>query len=862
MPFLVRHRATAGLVLAALLPLTLHGQCEPQWQSTAPVSSPRGNVMATTVWDPDGPGPATTVLVAAGRFAIDTAKGVAVATYDGAHWTPIGTSTLGSVTAMVVYSGQLVVAGGGRIHIRSGGGWQLIGRYTVPINTASVQAMVVFGGDLFVAGRFTAVDGAPANNIARWNGTAWSPLGAGLSTGQIDSVEALASFTYNSAPALWVGGRFTSAGGIAASHLALWNGSTWLAPARTDAPVRAMAARFSTTPTTSYLFVGGEFTSIGGITVDRVARLTAASGVFSAMGTLPGPEPCRALFVRAAGASSYELLAAQESQALRWGGAAWNTLGPSLRVAQGHTGPGNILWPSIESFSLYGGRYVVGLSDYFGLLGGAWNYDGTNWHTVDGLGIDDRVHALLPIEPEPDLVIGGRFRSISGVPMHGVARRVGSTWQALGTGVTGGDGTVLAVARLPNGDLIAGGQFSVAAGAVSDNIARFDGTTWHPLGGGTNGAVLALLVMPNGDLIAGGSFSLAGSTTAQGIARWNGSYWSDLDGGVAGGVRALAQLPAGDIVAGGSFLTAGRAAMPTNRVARWNGTAWRPLGAGVDDLVHGVAGLPDGDVVICGAFDNAGGVPANGIARWNGSVWQPMPAGLQGSRAYRAIVALPNGDIVVGGERFSAPWPVGGTTGESVARLRGSTWEALRVGYDVFSDTPDIVHALAMTAGGDLFVGGYFHVAGNLVSGNLARLAATCPATVVPYGAGCAGAGGVDTLTAATRPWIGAAFRARGSGLPASSLALSLYGIQAQSLPISSVLPQGLPGCVISTTIELSEALVPVAGGTDTRILLPPSLSLAGLVLHHQLIGLELGAGGRVTGITSSNGLRMTIGAL
>ena len=42
-------------------------------------------------------------------------------------------------------------------------------------------------GNVYVGGSFTQAGGIPAQNIARWNGSGWSSLGAGLNS----SVKAL-----------------------------------------------------------------------------------------------------------------------------------------------------------------------------------------------------------------------------------------------------------------------------------------------------------------------------------------------------------------------------------------------------------------------------------------------------------------------------------------------------------------------------------------------------------------------------------------------------------------------------------------------------------------------------------------------
>ena len=49
----------------------------------------------------------------------------------------------------------------------------------------------------------------------------WSPLGAGVN----DQVNALKVFNGE----LYAGGKFTQAGGNAASHVAKWNGTSWTA---------------------------------------------------------------------------------------------------------------------------------------------------------------------------------------------------------------------------------------------------------------------------------------------------------------------------------------------------------------------------------------------------------------------------------------------------------------------------------------------------------------------------------------------------------------------------------------------------------------------------------------------------------
>src|SRR5439155_155553 len=146
-----------------------------------------GYVKAFSVFD-DGSGPA---LHAGGFFT--SAGGVAannIARWDGTSWSPLG-------------SGVSAQTGD------------------------PVSALAVFddgtGPKLYAGG------GVPANFVAKWDGASWTPLGGGVSagSGSWSWVAALASFDDGSGPALHVGGTFTSAAAFPAHNIAKWQRSAW-----------------------------------------------------------------------------------------------------------------------------------------------------------------------------------------------------------------------------------------------------------------------------------------------------------------------------------------------------------------------------------------------------------------------------------------------------------------------------------------------------------------------------------------------------------------------------------------------------------------------------------------------------------
>src|SRR5437899_1722244 len=135
-----------------------------------------------------------------------------------------------------------------------------------------------------------------------------------------------------------------------------------------------------------------------------------------------------------------------------------------------------------------------------------------------------------------------------------------ANWTSTG-GFPGVSGRVNAAAMDGSGNLYIGGQFTIAGEVFATNIAKWNGSSWSALGSGiTNGSVDSLAVSGS-DLYVGGWFRTAGGNPATNIARWNGSSWSALGSGLSapegedsygGWVSALA-VSGSDLYAGGYF---------------------------------------------------------------------------------------------------------------------------------------------------------------------------------------------------------------------------------------------------------------------------------------------------------------------
>ncbi len=180
-------------------------------------------------------------------------------------------------------------------------------------------------------------------------------------------------------------------------------------------------------------------------------------------------------------------------------------------------------------------------------------WDGEKFSAL-GDGLPDGVNALAA--GRDGVVYAGS--AVNGI----VSRWDGQQWTALGSqfsGVT--DVSINALVLDHQGNLYAGGNFSRVGDQVVRGIARWDGSSWSALGQGVSGSVFALTVDAGDTLYVGGDFKHAGATPANGIARWDGQAWSALGSGVSGGtspgVLTLGFDPMGNLYAGGDFTRAG-----------------------------------------------------------------------------------------------------------------------------------------------------------------------------------------------------------------------------------------------------------------------------------------------------------------
>ena len=149
-----------------------------------------------------------------------------------------------------------------------------------------VLALAVSGPTVYAGGYFTSIGGQPRNQIAALDArtgdaTAWNPSAGGPETYAVSFARDVDAFAL-SGSTVYVGGQFTSIGGQPRNNLAALDATTGRASAwnpNAGDVVNALAVSGST------VYAGGRFSSIGG----RARNLIAALGVRSGRPTAWNP---------------------------------------------------------------------------------------------------------------------------------------------------------------------------------------------------------------------------------------------------------------------------------------------------------------------------------------------------------------------------------------------------------------------------------------------------------------------------------------------------------------------------------------------------------------------------------------------
>ncbi len=440
-----------------------------------------------------------TDLYAAGQ--INMAGGITtgnVARWDGTNWSGLGIGIPGTtvVNGLAKADGSLYVggaflgAGAGVIHTYNTARWDGTNWWALGQGLDNAALVLASGSsNVYAGGWYSRAGGVFTGNIGAWNGQRWS------SVGNMDflfaEIRAIAVTPTN----VYVGGTFagglTNGVGFSANGVARWNGTNWSALGAgirlngTNGVVRALAVAGDGT-----VYAGGIFNQAGGATATNIARFYTN---WQTVGSVPNASVGGEVLALAFSGSDLYVGGAFTNAGgistpgiARWNGSAWSALGTGLS--------GTVMALATNGADVYaGGAFTNAAAGITNIA--RWN--GSDWSALGG-GIrgdtNNFVAALAVIGS--DIYAGGRFTNAGGILASNIARWNGSAWSSLGSGVSPGsvlNPPVVRALAVKDGALYVSGHFVSAGGRPSYGFA-----IWYPPGSTVPRAGVGLL--PGGNL--------------------------------------------------------------------------------------------------------------------------------------------------------------------------------------------------------------------------------------------------------------------------------------------------------------------------------------------------------------------------
>lgn len=397
---------------------------------------------------------ATPSLVAVGGF--NSPSGSALATYDGSQWT--------------VNIGLLSPSANGK---------RLLCWCLVPTQNDGVLVCV--------GGAMSGIAGVTASNLALWDGAQWQPFGSGLNA----AVRATVIFDDGSGagPALYIGGEANAGRGSRFGYVAKWTGTTWQPlGAGMNGPVYALTVHDDGNG--PRLIAGGAFTQASAAPALRVARWngSAWTAVGGGVGTT-GAVTCLTSFDDGAERPNKTLYAGGTFNIppglARFEDGAWRQVGSMTGSVECMA-----VWDNGTGEALYvGGSSVV---DGPVLLGTMGRFDGVSW-SADPPSPLGTVNALAvlqqPGESSSLLVAAGAFVSAGSTNAQRIATWDGLAWRKLAQGLNQPCYALSTILDPVAGKqlVVAGGSFTASGAVALQNIGAWDGVQWRALDEGVWG---------------------------------------------------------------------------------------------------------------------------------------------------------------------------------------------------------------------------------------------------------------------------------------------------------------------------------------------------------------------------------------
>jgi len=612
----------------------------------------------------------------------------------------------------------------GIVHILSDGSVDT--GFDVNFSYASVQELVLDSAHnrLFLSGSITDANAASRNLVV-----------VNATTGALIDWQAPMEPSWGNIKAmaldgdtLYIGGQFSSIGGVARNNIAAIDVSTIEVDSNAtitswDPSVNYYSPQINDIKVdTTSVFIGGNFDTIGGDTRNHLAEISKTTGSSTAWNP------------NVTGTGVYDLEIDTDSNSVYVGG-AFSLVGVDTRnnaaAVDKTTGAATAWNPNADGivFSLQINGNNIYLGGGFSTISGE-SKGGVTLMTKDTaindvtFSADASGYVYTLRVNGSQIFIGGAFNSIGGKARTRLAAINPSTGSITSWNPSA-DGTVYSLAA-DDTNIYVGGAFANIGSTPRSKLAaiKTDGTlqSWDPSLGANSYGVLDIALYGN-SVYVGGDITSVGIDSRAYLAEIDkttgaATAWNPSLSGGSSGVKAV-EVTADTVYASGDFSTVG--VDSRNKLAaidRTTGaaTAWDPNMSGGFSAVNGLA-IGTSTIFVGGDFTNIGGQSRNMVAEidlstgnataWNANATSGM-GGITKIAVSTSTVYLAGGFSGIGGQSYAKLAAVDRYSGLAVAN-----WNPyLGIGGLDGANT-------ILSFGSSLIVGGSFSRLGTLPNGKL-----------------------------------------------------------------------------------------------------------------------------------------------
>ena len=318
--------------------------------------------------------------------------------------------------------------------------------------------------------------------------------------------------------------------------------TTFTSPSASFAAIRSIAIQSD-----GKIIIGGQFTSLSGVPLNRIARLNSDGTLDTAFNTSTGSglnDPALSIAIQSDGKIlvggsfiSYNGTTVNRLVRLNSNG----TLDTAFSTNQGTSFGGGGIGMGVDRVDIQSDGKII-VSGGFTLFNGTTanrltrlNSDGTldtTFATNIGTGLNS-FGGPIAIQSDGKIIVGGQFTTFNGTTANGIVRlnSNGTLDTAFGSGFVGGGPNGIAIQ--PDGKIIFGGNFTSFNGSAINRVVRLnsdgtlDTTFATNIGTGANAYVMVPTLQPDGKIVITGNFTTFNGATINRIIRLNSNGTAD-----------------------------------------------------------------------------------------------------------------------------------------------------------------------------------------------------------------------------------------------------------------------------------------------------------------------------------------------